>query len=72
MDIEVILLIGVRRRRSWVVFFRFILVAVGTTIAGRAPHRSLRARIRLLPRMNDVEALVGIGMQDTRVRKSTG
>ena len=45
-------------------------VAVGTTIADRPPHRSVRAllRIRLLPRMNGVEALVGIGMQDTRGR----
>src|SRR5438105_2448142 len=45
-------------------------VAVGTAIAGRPPHRSVRARlrIRLLPRMNGVEALIGIGMQDTRVR----
>ena len=32
-------------------------LAVGTTIAGRPPHRSVRARlrIRLLPRMNGVE-----------------
>jgi hypothetical protein len=38
---------------------------------GTTPHRSVRARlrIRLLPRMNGVEALVGIGMQDMRVRK---
>src|SRR5215510_11888420 len=45
-------------------------VAVGTIIADRPPHRSVRARlrIRLLPRMNGVEALVGIGMQDVRVR----
>src|SRR5437016_2507397 len=48
----------------------WITVAVGTTIADRPPHRSVRARlrIRLLPRMNGVEALIGIGMQDTRVR----
>jgi hypothetical protein len=45
-------------------------VAVGTTIAGRPPHRSVRARlrIRLLPRMNGVEALIGIRMQNTRLR----
>jgi hypothetical protein len=45
-------------------------VAVGTTIAGRPPHRSVRARlrIRLLPRMNAVEALVGIRMQNVRLR----
>jgi hypothetical protein len=44
-------------------------VAVGTTIAGRPPHRSVRARlrIRLLPRMNGVEALVRISMQNVRV-----
>src|SRR5438046_4174267 len=47
-----------------------ITVAVGTTIADRPPHRSVRARlrIRLLPRMNGVEALVGIRMQNTWVR----
>jgi len=47
-----------------------VVVAVGTIIADRPPHRSVRARlrIRLLPRMNSVEALVGIGMQDMRVR----
>src|SRR6266700_788071 len=46
------------------------LVAVGTTITDRPPHRSVRARlrIRLLPRMNGVEALVGIRMQNTWVR----
>jgi Putative transposase len=46
------------------------LVAVGTTIAGRPPHRSVRARlrIRLLPRMNGVEALIGIRMQNTGCR----
>ena len=45
------------------------LVAVGTTITGRPPHRSVRARlrIRLLPRMNGVEAFVGIRMQNTRL-----
>ena len=47
-----------------------ITVAVGTTIADRPPHRSVRARlrIRLLPRMNGVEALVRIRMQNMRVR----
>src|SRR5689334_9132343 len=47
-----------------------LAVAVGTTIAGRPPHRSVRARlrIRLLPRMNSVEALIGIRMQNTRLR----
>jgi len=46
-----------------------LTVAVGTTITDRPPHRSVRARlrIRLLPRMNGVEALVGIGMQDMGV-----
>ena len=36
----------------------YLTVAVGTTIADRPPHRSVRARlrIRLLPRMNGVEA----------------
>jgi hypothetical protein len=45
-------------------------LAVGTTITGRPPHRSVRARlrIRLLPRMNGVKALVGIGMQNTGLR----
>ena len=48
----------------------WITVAVGTTIADRPPHRSVRARlrIRLLPRMNGVEALVRIRMQNMRVR----
>src|SRR5260370_3719981 len=47
-----------------------IIVAVGTTITDRPPHRSVHARlrIRLLPRMNGVEALVGIRMQNTWVR----
>ena len=43
-------------------------VAVGTTIAGRPPHRSVRARlgIRLLPRMMaSVEAFIGIRMQNS-------
>jgi hypothetical protein len=48
----------------------WMVVAVGTTIADRPPHRSVRARlrIRLLPRMNGVEALVRIRMQNMRVR----
>src|SRR6266487_2175568 len=48
----------------------FSAVAVGTTITDRPPHRSVHARlrIRLLPRMNGVEALVGIRMQNTWVR----
>src|SRR5207244_6021994 len=50
-----------------------ITVAVGTTITDRPPHRSVHARlrIRLLPRMNGVEALVGIRMQNTWVRNQT-
>lgn len=49
---------------------KWITVAVGTTIAGRPPHRSVRARlrIRLLPRMNGVEAFIGIGVQNARGR----
>src|SRR6266436_1059340 len=45
-------------------------VAVGTTITDRPPHRSVHARlrIRLLPRMNGVEALVGIRMEKKGVR----
>jgi len=40
--------------------------AVGTTIADRPPHRSVRARlrIRLLRRMSGVEACIGIGVQN--------
>ena len=43
-----------------------ITVAVGTTIADRPPHRSVRARlrIRLLRRMSGVEACIGIGVQN--------
>src|SRR5260370_23820932 len=42
-------------------------VAVGTTIADRPPHRSVRARlrIRLLRRMSGVEACIGIGVQNS-------
>ena len=41
-------------------------LAVGTTIADRPPHRSVRARlrIRLLPRMSGGEANIRIGMQN--------
>jgi hypothetical protein len=49
----------------------WIAVAVGTAIAGRPPHRSVRAhlRIRLLPRMMaSVEAFIGIGMQNSGFR----
>jgi hypothetical protein len=43
------------------------IVAVGTIIADRPPHGSVRARlrIRLLLRMTGVEAIIGMGMQDT-------
>jgi hypothetical protein len=43
-----------------------LTVAVGTVIADRPPHRSVRARlrIRLLRRMSGVEASIGIRMQD--------
>ena len=43
------------------------LVAVGTTIADRPPHRSVRARlrIRLLPWMSGGEACIRIGVQNT-------
>src|SRR6202521_459493 len=47
---------------------RFIptLVAVGTTIADRPPHRSVRARLRtrLLPRMSGGETSIRIRMQN--------
>src|SRR6266567_9092917 len=60
--------IGDKRVRDRVV----PVVAVGTTITDRPPHRSVHARlrIRLLPRMNGVEALVGIRMQNTWVRNA--
>jgi hypothetical protein len=49
---------------------------LGTTIADRPPHRSVRARlrIRLLLRMNGVEAVIGMRMQDAGcgVEESTG
>ena len=47
-----------------------IVVAVGTTIADRPPHRSVRARLRtrLLPRMSGGEADMRIGMQNTGLR----
>src|SRR2546428_7652196 len=43
-----------------------ITVAVGTTVADRPPHRSVRARlrIRLLRRMSGVEASIRIGVQN--------
>jgi hypothetical protein len=46
------------------------LVAVGTTIADRPPHRSVRARlrIRLLPRMPGGKARVRIRVQNSRER----
>ena len=49
-----------------------ITVAVGTTIADRPPHRSVRARlrIRLLRRMSGVEASIRIGMQNAGRRNS--
>ena len=45
-------------------------VAVGTTIADRPPHRSVRARlrIRLLPRMSGVKALIGVRVQNAGFR----
>jgi|tagenome__1003787_1003787.scaffolds.fasta_scaffold20985327_2 hypothetical protein len=50
------------------------VVAVGTTITDRPPHRSVRARlrIRLLLRMSGVEASVRIGMQDSGRRNRSG
>jgi len=44
-----------------------IVVAVGTTIADRPPHRSVRAllRIRLPPRMTGEEAFSRVRMQNT-------
>ena len=49
------------------------LVAVGTIIADRPPHRSVRARlrIRLLPRMQSGEASHRIRMQNTGSRNPT-
>ena len=43
-------------------------VAVGTIVAGRPPHRSVRAllRIRLPPRMIGVKALHRIRMENAR------
>src|SRR6202011_1618920 len=43
----------------------FYIVAVGTTIADRPPHRSVRARlrIRLLPWMSNGKTLLGVWMQ---------
>src|ERR1700680_3477056 len=44
-----------------------ITVAVGTTIADRPPHRSVRARLRtrLLPRMSGGEANIRVRMQNS-------
>src|SRR5271157_2106100 len=52
------------RKAAWMV------VAVGTTIAGRPPHRSVQARlrIRLLPWMGSGEACIRVGMQNARLR----
>src|ERR1035437_191021 len=51
---------------------RRIPVAVGTTIADRPPHRTVRARlrIRLPPWMSGVEALCGIRVQDAGYRNT--
>jgi hypothetical protein len=47
-----------------------ITVAVGTTITGRPPHRSVQARlrIRLLPWMGSGEACIRVGMQNAGLR----
>src|SRR5215831_10742654 len=46
-------------------------VAVGTRVAPRPPHRSVRAplRIRLLPRVLDGETLIGPGVKDLWLRE---
>src|SRR6266849_1755409 len=46
------------------------VVAVGTTITGRPPHRSVQARlrIRLLPWMASGKACIGVGMQNAGLR----
>ncbi len=46
------------------------IVAVGTTIADRPPHRSVQARlrIRLLPRMSSGKASTRVGMQNAWAR----
>ena len=53
------------RTRRWA---DFLGVAVGTIIAGRPPHRSVRAllRIRLPPRVTGVKALHRVGMKNAR------
>src|SRR5436853_1821616 len=53
---------------------KWVIVAVGTTITDRPPHRSVRARlrIRLLLRMTGVEASIRIGMQDSGLRNPAG
>jgi len=45
-------------------------VAVGTTITGRPPHRSVQARlrIRLLPWMGSGKACIRVGMQNAGLR----
>ena len=51
---------------------RHSIVAVGTTVADRPPHRSVRARLRtrLLPRMSGVEALIWVRVQNAGFRNS--
>src|SRR5258708_4371092 len=53
---------------------RAITVAVGTTIGGRPPHRSVQARlrIRLLSWMSGGKAGIRIRMQNTGVRNPPG
>ncbi len=60
----------VQARSNGAVGFTGITGAVGTTIADRPPHRSVRARlrIRLLRRMSGVEACIRIGVQNARWR----
>ncbi len=50
------------------------IVAVGTTIAGRPPHRSVQARlrIRLLPWMGSGEACIRVGMQNAGLGNPPG
>src|SRR5207253_10837145 len=50
------------------------VVAVGTTIADRPPHRSVQARlrIRLLPWMTGGEACIRVGMQNAALRNPPG
>ena len=55
-----------RFRLREVCYATFIIVAVGTLITERPPHRSVRARlrIRLLRGMSGVKASVGVGVQN--------